>query len=88
MGSGWFTVRAARRVGRVYAVEINRDLKYISARAELRASNVRTVLGKEDDPFPQQSVDAANLEDLSRNCPASPPVKAPSAVDARARLGH
>jgi SAM-dependent methyltransferase len=63
-GSGWFTVRAARRVGssgRVYAVEINRDyLKYISARAEREnLSNVRTVLGKEDNPFlPQQSVDA------------------------------
>jgi len=35
-----------------------RLLKYISARAE-KLSNVRTVLGKEDDPFlPQQSVDA------------------------------
>jgi len=76
---------AARRVGssgRVYAVEINRDyLKYISARAE-QLSNVRTVLGKEDDPFtPQQSVDAVLILNLSRNYPASP-VKAPSAVDA------
>ena len=63
-GSGWFTVRAARRVGtsgRVYAVDINRDyLKYIEARAyREKLSNVRTVLGKEDDPLlPQQSVDA------------------------------
>lgn len=36
-GSGWFTVRAARRVGAnaaVYAVDINRDyLKYIDERA-------------------------------------------------------
>lgn len=64
-GSGWFTSRAARRVGssgRVYAVEINRDyLKYIEARAEReKLSNVRAILGKEDDPLlPQQSVDAA-----------------------------
>lgn len=63
-GSGWFTVRAARRVGsrgKVYAVDINRDyLKYIEARAyREKLSNVRTVLGKEDDPLlPQQSVDA------------------------------
>lgn len=63
-GSGWFTVRAARRVGsrgRVYAVEINRDyLKYIETRAlREKLSNVRTVLGKEDDPLlPPQSVDA------------------------------
>ncbi|HLA10584.1 MAG TPA: methyltransferase domain-containing protein [Pyrinomonadaceae bacterium] len=36
-GSGWFTVRAARRVetGNVYAVDINPDfLKHIQARAE------------------------------------------------------
>src|SRR5438105_11257239 len=36
-GSGWFTVRAARRVGNsgvVYAIDINRDyLKYIDDRA-------------------------------------------------------
>ena len=66
-GSGWFTVRAARRVGssgRVYAVDINRDyLKYIESRAlREKLSNVRTVLGKEDDPLlPQQSVDAVLL---------------------------
>ena len=63
-GSGWFTVRAARRVGssgKVYAVDINRDyLKYIEDRAlKEKLSNVRTVLGLEDDPLlPQQSVDA------------------------------
>src|ERR1700674_4936487 len=37
-GSGWFTVRAARRVGAggvVYAVDINPDsIRYIDARAE------------------------------------------------------
>ncbi|HKG23807.1 MAG TPA: class I SAM-dependent methyltransferase [Blastocatellia bacterium] len=63
-GSGWFTVRAARRVGgsgMVYAVEINRDfLKRIKARAETEGlANIRTVLGKEDDPsLPSESVDA------------------------------
>ena len=63
-GSGWFTVRAAPRVGssgQVYAVDINRDyLKYIEGCAQREnLSNVRTVLGKQDDPLlPQQSVDA------------------------------
>lgn len=54
-GSGWFTVRAARRVGEkgsVYAVEINPDyIKYIGARAvKEKLANIHTVLGKEDDP--------------------------------------
>jgi ubiquinone/menaquinone biosynthesis C-methylase UbiE len=62
-GSGWFTVRAARRAGggTVYAVEINRDyLKHIEERAAVeKLSNVRAVLGKEDDPLlPEKSVDA------------------------------
>jgi SAM-dependent methyltransferase len=63
-GSGWFTVRAARRVGAsgtVYAVEINPDyLKYIEERAQKeKLPNIRTVLGKEDDPtLPARSVDA------------------------------
>ncbi len=66
-GSGWFTVRAARRVGTsgaIYAVEINRDyIKYIEDRAaKENLSNIRTVLGKEDDPLlPAQSVDAVLL---------------------------
>lgn len=63
-GSGWFTVRAARRVGNdaaVYAVEINRDyIRHIKARASKeKLPNIRTVLGKPDDPLlPTQSVDA------------------------------
>ncbi|HYH85660.1 MAG TPA: class I SAM-dependent methyltransferase, partial [Pyrinomonadaceae bacterium] len=63
-GSGWFTVRAARRAGAggaVYAVEINSDyLKHIEERAaKEKLANIRTVLGKEDDPLlPEQSVDA------------------------------
>jgi predicted methyltransferase len=66
-GSGWFTVRAARRVGAngtVYAVDINRDsLKYIDERAvREKLPNIKTILGKEDDPLlPRQSVDAVLL---------------------------
>ncbi len=63
-GSGWFTVRAARRVGAagaVYAVEINREyLKHIEERAAREGlANVRAVLGREDDPLlPAAGVDA------------------------------
>lgn len=66
-GSGWFTVRAARRVGptgTVYAVEINADyLKHIGSRAQKEdLSNIRAVLGKEDDPLlPADSADAILL---------------------------
>lgn len=64
-GSGWFTVRAARRVGEkgaVYAVEINPDfLEHIDRRAaDEKLPNIHTVLGKEDDPrLAPESVDAA-----------------------------
>jgi ubiquinone/menaquinone biosynthesis C-methylase UbiE len=63
-GSGWFTVRAARRVtatGRVYAVEINPEaFRYIKERAEKeKLTNVQTVMGKGDSPeLPPDSVDA------------------------------
>ena len=66
-GSGWFTVRAARRVGpsgTVYAVDINSAyLKYIDNRAKREnLANIRTVLGKEDDPLlPAKTVDAVLL---------------------------
>lgn len=66
-GSGWFTVRAAHRVGEgglVYAVEINPEyVKYIEDRAAReRLPNVRTVLGKDDDPLlPVESLDAVLL---------------------------
>jgi predicted methyltransferase len=66
-GSGWFTVRAARRAGEeglVYAVEINRAyVRQLKKRAKKeKLPNVRTILGKLDDPLlPKQSVDAVLL---------------------------
>ncbi len=66
-GSGWFTVRAARRAGptgTVYAVEINAEyLNHIGSRAQKEnLSNIRSVLGKEDDPLlPADSADAILL---------------------------
>src|SRR5438309_8000301 len=63
-GSGWFTVRAARRVGptgAVLAEDINPvAIEYIGKRVgKENLSNVRTVLGSPDDPrLPAGSVDA------------------------------
>ena len=63
-GSGWFTVRAAKRVGpngKVFAVEINQEyIDYIAKRAkEAGFNNIKTILGKPDDPgLPADSVDA------------------------------
>lgn len=66
-GSGWFAVRAARRVGgdgTVYAVDINPEaIKYIEDRVRKESiSNVKTVLSHEDDPLlPANAVDAVLL---------------------------
>ena len=66
-GSGWFTVRAARRVGpsgTVYAVDINPEaIRYIDHRIRDESlSNVRTILNKPDDPMlPKGTVDAVLL---------------------------
>ena len=66
-GSGWFTVRAARRVGpegTVYAEDINAEaIQYIAKRAGTeKLGNVKTVLGTPDDlKLPAGSVDAALL---------------------------
>jgi ubiquinone/menaquinone biosynthesis C-methylase UbiE len=66
-GSGWFTVRAARRVtgtGKVYAVDINPEaLTYIQERAQKeKLTNISTVMGTADDPgLPPNSVDAVLL---------------------------
>jgi SAM-dependent methyltransferase len=66
-GSGWFTVRAARRVGSagtVYAVDINPEaIGYIERRLKGESlSNVKTILSRSDDPLlPQDAVDAVLL---------------------------
>jgi len=66
-GSGWFTVRAARRVtetGIVYAVDINPEaIRYIDQRAEKeRLHNVKAILNKPDDPqLPAGSIDCVLL---------------------------
>lgn len=66
-GSGWFTVRAARRVGTdgmVFAEDINpAAIRHIDDRAKKeQLGNVRTVLGMPDDPkLAPQSVDAVLL---------------------------
>jgi predicted methyltransferase len=63
-GSGWFTVRAAKRVGeqgKVFAVEINQDyINYINDRAKKENfKNIQTILGTEDDPkLAVNSIDA------------------------------
>ncbi len=66
-GSGWFTVRAARRVtgsGTVYAVDVNpQAIHYIDRRAKKeQLQNIKTILSKPDDPqIPAQGVDAVLL---------------------------
>jgi SAM-dependent methyltransferase len=65
-GSGFFTVLAARRVGdkgTVYAVDINPEaIQYIDARVKKEdLHNVKTVLGKPDDPLLPARVDAVLL---------------------------
>jgi ubiquinone/menaquinone biosynthesis C-methylase UbiE len=66
-GSGWFTVRAARRVGEggvVYAVDINPEsIRYIADRAQKeQLHNVKAILGKADNPLlPAASVDSVLL---------------------------
>ena len=66
-GSGWFSIRAAARVGVsgiVYAQDINPDaVKYIEDRVQKdKLSNVKAVLGTSDDPkLPSDSIDAVLL---------------------------
>ena len=66
-GSGWFTVRAAKRVtgsATVYAVDINpKALEYINERAQKeQLKNVKAILGKPDNPeLPPHSVDSVLL---------------------------
>src|SRR5215470_7179177 len=66
-GSGWFTVRAARRVGdagKVYAVDINPEaVHYIESRAQKEGlHNITTILGHEDNSLlPANELDAVLL---------------------------
>ena len=66
-GSGWFTVRAARRVtdtGAVYAVDINPEAtRYIETRVQKEGlHNVKTVLSKSDNPLlPPDKIDSVLL---------------------------
>jgi SAM-dependent methyltransferase len=66
-GSGWFTVRAARRVthtGTVFAVDINpKAVEYVNQRAQREnLGNIKTILSTADDPkLPAGSVDSVLL---------------------------
>lgn len=66
-GSGWFTVRAARRVtksGRVFAVDINpQAVQYVTKRAaKEKLTNITAIESKPDNPLlPPASVDAVLL---------------------------
>jgi len=66
-GSGWFTVRAAKRVGStgiVYAVDINPEaIAYINRRTQKDGiGNIHAILSGEDDPtLPKNSVDSVLL---------------------------
>ena len=66
-GSGWFTVRAAKRVGStgvVYAVDINPEsIAYINRRTQQDGiANVHTILSHEDDSMlPKNSIDSVLL---------------------------
>jgi SAM-dependent methyltransferase len=66
-GSGWFTVRAARRVtesGVAYAVDINPEAtRYIDKRVQKEGlHNVKTILSKSDDPqLPANTIDSVLL---------------------------
>lgn len=66
-GSGWFTVRAAKRVGStgvVYAVDINPEsIAYINRRTQREGiGNVHAILSGEDDPkLSKDSVDSVLL---------------------------
>ena len=92
-GSGWFTVRAARRVGEdglVYAVEINRAyLRHIKRRAKKeKLANIRAILGKPDNPLlPAKSVEAVLLlktyHEVARPVPLLRRIREAMAPDAR-----
>lgn len=63
-GSGWFTVRAARRVttsGTIYAVDVNpAAIEYIDRRSQKeKLTNIKTILGHDDNALlPAGEIDA------------------------------
>ena len=69
-GSGYFTVRLAKRVGtagKVYAVEVQPEMMSILRRriASEKLGNVETILGTESDPkLPKNSVDLLLMVDV------------------------
>ena len=71
-GSGWFTVRLARRVGpngMVYAVNVQRPMIEATERRIEREGpkNVQTILGTLDDPLlPESALDAVMILDTYR----------------------
>jgi ubiquinone/menaquinone biosynthesis C-methylase UbiE len=65
-GSGWFTVRAAKRVrdtGTGYAIDINpKAIRYIESRIRIEnLRNVKPILGRPDNPLLPGTVDAVFL---------------------------
>lgn len=94
-GSGWFTVRSARRVGAagvVYAVDINADyIQHIRERAVTEnLPNIRPIVGKPDDPLlPPRSVDVVLLLKTYHEVaePAALLRHLRTAMSANARLG-
>jgi ubiquinone/menaquinone biosynthesis C-methylase UbiE len=68
-GSGWFTIRLARRVGpqgTVYAEDVQQEMINAISRRVMREgfTNVRPVLGLKNDPrLPARSLDAALMVD-------------------------
>jgi predicted methyltransferase len=85
-GSGWFTVRAARRVtglGTVYAVDISPEaIHYIEQRTKKeQLQNVKTILSKPDDPqLSADSIDAVLLQDLPRGSASGCATQEPSLI--------
>ena len=92
-GSGWFSVRAARKVtstGNVFAVDINPEaIRYIKNRAtQEKLTNIQTVQSEPDNP--QLSPDSIDAVLMRRSPPAANAVsngeESPSPVPVRAAV--
>ncbi len=92
-GSGWFTIRAGRRVspsGTVFAEDINPDaIRYIDKRAATeKLPNIKTIVGTPDDlKLPPASVDAVLLlkvyHEIAHPIPVMQQLRAALRPDAR-----